>query len=155
MARSRTTGQRATRREQLAPASAAAPEPKVCASCGRTIQWRAKWARSWDDVRYCSVACRRRGVSAADLDLERMLLEALARRPGGAALGLDEFAAEFAPPADTTDASAHREQVRRAARRLAARGRVEWLQGGRPVDPSTARGPAGIRLLPSSSSTRR
>lgn len=38
------------------------------------------------------------------------------------------------------------EDVRRAARRLVAEGRVEILQRGRPVDPSTAKGPIRIRL---------
>ena len=32
---------------------------KVCATCGRPFTWRRKWAESWDEVRYCSVACRR------------------------------------------------------------------------------------------------
>ena len=32
---------------------------KVCAACGRPFAWRKKWARVWDDVRYCSDACRR------------------------------------------------------------------------------------------------
>ena len=40
----------------------------------------------------------------------------------------------------------HREQVRRAARRVVARGEGEMVQGGRVVDPSTARGPVGLRL---------
>ena len=39
---------------------------KTCASCGRTITWRKKWARSWDDVRYCSDACRKRKVTDVD-----------------------------------------------------------------------------------------
>jgi hypothetical protein len=37
------------------------------------------------------------------------------------------------------------EPARRAARRLVARGEVEVTQGGRVVDPSTARGPIRIR----------
>ncbi|GAA2529040.1 DUF3253 domain-containing protein [Winogradskya humida] len=37
-----------------------------------------------------------------------------------------------------------REDVRRAARRLAAAGRVRWTQKGHPVDPSTARGDVEI-----------
>jgi len=45
------------------------PEPKTCASCGRTIEWRTKWARSWDDVKYCSDACRRHTVTDADRDI--------------------------------------------------------------------------------------
>ncbi|MGF1563327.1 MAG: DUF2256 domain-containing protein [Geminicoccaceae bacterium] len=31
---------------------------KVCAQCGRPFAWRKKWARDWDQVRYCSKACR-------------------------------------------------------------------------------------------------
>lgn len=31
---------------------------KVCAACGRPFAWRKKWERTWDDVRYCSDACR-------------------------------------------------------------------------------------------------
>ncbi|NMG01569.1 DUF2256 domain-containing protein [Azoarcus taiwanensis] len=32
---------------------------KLCASCGRSFAWRRKWARVWDEVRYCSERCRR------------------------------------------------------------------------------------------------
>ena len=35
-------------------------ELKYCAVCGREIEWRRKWARDWDAIRYCSGACRRR-----------------------------------------------------------------------------------------------
>ncbi len=33
---------------------------KTCAVCARPFVWRRKWARSWDEVKYCSDACRRR-----------------------------------------------------------------------------------------------
>ncbi|MEO1042795.1 MAG: DUF2256 domain-containing protein [Pseudomonadota bacterium] len=33
---------------------------KLCKSCGRPFAWRKKWARSWDDVLYCSDRCRRK-----------------------------------------------------------------------------------------------
>ena len=33
---------------------------KICPVCGRPFAWRKKWARHWDEVRYCSDACRRR-----------------------------------------------------------------------------------------------
>ncbi|MFQ3594298.1 MAG: DUF2256 domain-containing protein [Gemmataceae bacterium] len=38
---------------------------KICASCGRPFTWRKKWARNWDEVRYCSDRCRnaRRGAA--------------------------------------------------------------------------------------------
>lgn len=32
---------------------------KPCAQCGRPFTWRRKWERVWDEVRYCSDACRR------------------------------------------------------------------------------------------------
>ncbi len=32
---------------------------KLCARCGRPFAWRRKWARVWDQVRYCSERCRR------------------------------------------------------------------------------------------------
>jgi len=32
---------------------------KTCAQCGRPFTWRRKWARVWDEVKYCSQACRR------------------------------------------------------------------------------------------------
>jgi hypothetical protein len=31
---------------------------KLCAACGRRFSWRKKWERHWDEVRYCSDACR-------------------------------------------------------------------------------------------------
>ena len=34
---------------------------KVCEACGRPFDWRKKWARDWDSVKYCSQACRRGG----------------------------------------------------------------------------------------------
>ncbi|MSQ69647.1 MAG: DUF2256 domain-containing protein [Gammaproteobacteria bacterium] len=33
--------------------------PKVCARCGLAFEWRKKWARDWDHVRYCAEKCRR------------------------------------------------------------------------------------------------
>jgi len=31
---------------------------KRCAYCQRPFTWRKKWARVWDEVKYCSKACR-------------------------------------------------------------------------------------------------
>lgn len=31
---------------------------KPCAACGRPFAWRRKWAAVWDEVRFCSDACR-------------------------------------------------------------------------------------------------
>lgn len=35
---------------------------KDCQCCGRPMTWRKRWARTWDEVRYCSEACRRAGA---------------------------------------------------------------------------------------------
>lgn len=32
---------------------------KTCIQCGRPFTWRRKWARDWEQVKYCSDACRR------------------------------------------------------------------------------------------------
>lgn len=46
-----------------APAKADLPA-KVCAACGRPFSWRKKWARDWENVRYCSDRCRGAGAKA-------------------------------------------------------------------------------------------
>ena len=118
------------------------PEDKTCASCGRRIEWRQKWARSWDDVRYCSDACRRRKLTSVDVRLEallRALVEQAGRKgvdPDDAARGVDPIAWE-----------ALHEPARRAARRLVAAGAAEMVQGGRVVDPSTAKGAVRVRSV--------
>lgn len=38
---------------------------KTCAACGRPFAWRKKWARDWEQVRFCSDACRSGRYSAA------------------------------------------------------------------------------------------
>lgn len=32
---------------------------KTCPTCGRPFAWRKRWARVWDEVRFCSERCRR------------------------------------------------------------------------------------------------
>jgi hypothetical protein len=31
---------------------------KICVQCGRPFQWRKKWERDWEQVKYCSRKCR-------------------------------------------------------------------------------------------------
>lgn len=33
---------------------------KPCMVCGRQMTWRKRWERVWDEVRFCSNACRLR-----------------------------------------------------------------------------------------------
>ncbi len=115
---------------------------KICASCGRRIEWRAKWERDWEQVRFCSAACRRRGVTAEDRQLEEVTLSLLAGRAGSST-----FCPSVVARTVGTEESwrALLEPARRAARRLVAAGQVEITQHGRVVDPSTAKGPIRIR----------
>jgi len=120
-----------------------APIPeKTCASCGRTITWRKKWASSWDDVRYCSDACRRHKPGSAASALEEAILARLAEIPRASSICPSEIARTHFP----ADWSAHMEDVRRAARRLVAKGRLEITQNNKVVDASTAKGPIRLRL---------
>ena len=34
---------------------------KPCQACRRPFTWRKKWARVWDEVKFCSERCRREG----------------------------------------------------------------------------------------------
>lgn len=129
----------------------AGPDPKACAACGREITWRKAWERDWESVRWCSDACRRSRRTVAPGGegerLEAAVRELLTRRrtTGGARATAcpSEVARGLAPE----DWRPLMEPVRAAARRLAARGEVEWLQDGHLVDPSHARGAVRLRLL--------
>lgn len=116
---------------------------KSCATCGRTITWRRAWALSWDQVRYCSDGCRRHRPDAADVALERAVLELLDERAASASTCPSEAARRVAPQ----DWRPLMERARAAGRRLQARGEVEWTQGGHVVDPSTAKGPVRLRRV--------
>lgn len=32
---------------------------KICPVCRRPFDWRKKWAKCWEEVKYCSQRCRR------------------------------------------------------------------------------------------------
>ncbi|RZJ42457.1 MAG: DUF2256 domain-containing protein, partial [Brevundimonas sp.] len=34
---------------------------KTCVCCGLPFSWRRKWARDWDQVKFCSDRCRAAG----------------------------------------------------------------------------------------------
>lgn len=128
--------------------SAAERADKACRSCGRRMEWRAAWARNWDDVAYCSDACRARKVRPVDRALEETIRRLLGERAATATICPSEAArAVAAAQGDASDDAwrALMEPARRAARRLVAAGEVEITQGGRVVDPSTAKGPIRVR----------
>lgn len=117
-------------------------DPKPCIVCGRSIEWRKKWERDWDSVKYCSNACRSRGVKEIDPQLESAILELLHQRKGGATI----CPSEAAKHVDSENWRDLMEDARMAARRLVAHGRVVITQNNTIVDPSTAKGPIRIRL---------
>ncbi len=116
---------------------------KSCTVCGRTITWRKKWERDWDEVRYCSDACRRAGVKPVDSELERTVLALLEQRGAGKTI----CPSDAARAVGRDDWRTLMEPARAAARRLMVSGDVEITQGGHVVDPSTARGPIRIRRV--------
>lgn len=122
--------------------AAASVAEKTCASCGRRIEWRAKWSRDWHSVRYCSDACRAGGVHPVDRELEDGIRSLLDRRAATASICPSEAARLVGGDDGWRELM---EPARRAARRLVASGEVEITQSGRVVDPSSAKGPIRIR----------
>lgn len=116
--------------------------PRTCVVCGRTITWRKAWERDWDQVRYCSDGCRRRGVTDTDRALEARIRADLAARARTSSICPSEVAREVGGEKWRE----LMEPARMAARRLVAAGEVEITQGGRVVDPSAAKGPIRIRV---------
>jgi hypothetical protein len=135
---------------------------KVCGSCGRRIEWRARRARDWKAMRWCSDACRARGVRPVDRALEASIRNLLGARaadaticPSEAARAVAGIGAKAATASGDSDSDSDSdsdeawrnlmEPARRAARRLVAAGEIEITQGGRVVGPSTAKGPIRLR----------
>ena len=125
-------------------ARATVPEPRICAGCGRSFAWRRSLAKDWDQVRWCSDGCRRRGIRRVDRELEATIERLLDARAAGATI----CPSEAARAVDEGGWRELMEPARRAARRLVAEGRLEITQGGRVVDPSTARGAIRLRRPP-------
>jgi hypothetical protein len=105
------------------------------------MTWRAKWARNWDQIKYCSDACRRSRISAVDVRLEQAIRGLLNTRTRDASICPSEAARLVGGEQWRT----LMEPARMAARRLVLQEEVEITQGGRVVDPSRAKGPIRIR----------
>ena len=123
----------------------AAPAAKTCLQCGRTITWRKKWERDWPQVKYCSQACRR-APHQDGADLEDVIMSGLHQVPASQGVDLSQFE-EAAAAMLAGNRQGPREALRQAARRLAAAQEIEWVQQGRVVDPSTAKGLVNVRRV--------
>jgi hypothetical protein len=119
-------------------------EPKSCAACGRTMEWRKSWAKNWDEVKFCSDRCRAGKPGAQGDALEQAILRLLAERGAGKTICPSE-AARAVGGEDKTLWEPLMEPARAAARRLVAQGVIVITQGGRVVDGSTAKGPIRLR----------
>jgi hypothetical protein len=117
------------------------PEPKNCVVCGRSIEWRKKWARDWENIRYCSDQCRSAKLTDTDRALETAITQLLSRRGAGKTI----CPSEAARVVDPTGWEALMPAARAAARRLVAQGAIVITQQGVVVDPSRARGPIRLR----------
>lgn len=115
---------------------------KTCLSCGRIIDWRKKWEDCWDEIRYCSARCRSSKPNATDLRLEEAILKLLSQRARHTTICPSEAARLVFADSEWRD---QMERTRCAARRLFARGKIDILQKGQIVDPSTAKGPIRLR----------
>ena len=101
------------------------PADKTCVVCGRRIEWRKKWERDWDSVRYCSQRCRTRKLGTVVDELERAIVDLIDRRSGSIS---PSDAARLVAPDGWRDLM---EDTGMAARRLVASGAVEITQIGR------------------------
>lgn len=119
----------------------AAPDSRICVVCGREIEWRRKWARDWEQVKYCSEGCRARRASPTREPMQQAIVELLKSRARGATI----CPSEAARVVGGDDWRSHMDDARAAARLLVAQGLVEITQAGSVVDPSTARGAIRVR----------
>ncbi len=113
---------------------------KTCSSCGRIIEPRKKWLKNWEEIKYCSDRCRKNRPK--DL-FEEKILELLKLRGANKTI----FPSELLQDSDKQNKIVM-EKVRSAARRLVAQGKIKILQNSVAVDPSTAKGPIRLTLIP-------
>ncbi|MFK8029388.1 MAG: DUF3253 domain-containing protein [Gammaproteobacteria bacterium] len=111
-------------------------EQKICCACGRLMEYRKKWAANWDEVKYCSQACRGKGVPEQLMNDIMVLLD---KRGSGKTICPSEIL-----DADNKADKQKIERVRSAARLLAHDGKIVIKQKGKVVDPTGFKGP--IRL---------
>lgn len=126
---------------------------KICVTCGRPFSWRKKWERHWEEIRYCSSACRGKKNRTANGELAALLMQ-MAQERAPKSLCPSEVARRYEQgrePESVRDSEESwrqwMEPVRCAARLLVAAGKLEVLQKNRVVDAGSARGPIRIRVV--------
>ena len=117
---------------------------KICLNCGRPFEYRKKWAKNWDEVKFCSDRCRSEGRGAGKKqseNLQAQILDLLKIRGPGKTICPSELL-----QGDDKHNPDFMESVRQAARLLTHEGLIEITQKGKTVDPSDFRGPIRLRL---------
>jgi hypothetical protein len=114
---------------------------KNCASCGRPFEWRKKWEKNWDLVKFCGDSCRKQKLTSVDLKIEEALLSLLDKRSRGSSICPSEVARELFP--ENWEQSM--ERVRRAVRRLAVAQKVSVTQQNVPVRDLNFKGPIRVK----------
>lgn len=112
---------------------------KTCVVCGREIEPRKKWAKNWDEIKYCSDKCRKNKKTT---QYDSQILEFLKKRGAGKTI----CPSEVLPDDQKTDKTIM-ESVRASARLLVSQGKIVITQNGQVVDPSTAKGPIRLKLV--------
>ena len=110
------------------------------------MEWRKSWAKNWDQVKFCSELCRKRGTGDVDQQMEAMILRLLHARGAGKTICPSEAARALTTSDERGAWEPLMEPARAAARRLVAQGQILITQGGQVVDASTAKGPIRLRL---------
>lgn len=113
-------------------------EAKTCLRCGRIMEYRKKWEKNWDSVKYCSDACR---ANKKQIDYRPKILELLVQRGRDKTICPSEVLNEL----DKKDKQ-KMEDVRASARLLVTEGKIVITQKGNVVDPSRAKGAIRLKL---------
>lgn len=115
---------------------------KLCASCGRPMQWRKAWEKNWDSIRYCSDSCRRQKLDKKGSDIQETLMALVYERGASKSICPSEVARKLWPEGWEE----HMEEVRRIARQLHSQGMIEITQKGRVVQDLNFKGPIRLRI---------
>ncbi|MBC7467264.1 MAG: DUF2256 and DUF3253 domain-containing protein [Bdellovibrio sp.] len=117
---------------------------KICELCGRSFEYRKKWEKNWDQVKFCSDRCRAQSKGASQkriTEFKIKIVDLLQLRSTGKTICPSEILQD-----DEKQDVKVMEMVRQAARLLVSEGVIEILQKSKVVDPSDFRGPIRLRL---------
>ncbi len=117
---------------------------KICQQCGRSFEFRKKWEKNWDEVKYCIDRCRQssKGQGKKRIsDYKSQIIVLLESRAHSSTIRPSDIL-------DTVDKQNKEklEEVRQAARLLADENKIEISQSGQVVDPRFFLGPIRLKL---------